>query len=1392
MSGLIVPVDVLACCVGTGDAHGPARSFAGATTDYRNQTTDARPAFLGINVTRDPDAAPSWPLESGVHLHWAMPDALTRAHTGPDAMSFPALPNRWLVTRVVGAGQAARHWIIRSDELSEQAPEGKPVPTVPVAEPGKRADGGPSRGFRYLGAREVFQPPWSEPAALPDVPAADLHAVATGDIAFAAFYPSSRSSFGFHDDLADLTATPAELMYVVTGWYAAPGHDPVHAGLSPAQLQEQLRWTVGPPSAAPVAYSLYSGLIQGIRWDPDTRYLADDPEPIRGDVAIGNHPAEALAAYLRGTSDHPALAVFEELLTLYLAGLLPSLTTPAAGQLAQLEQALHELQFAGFDGGTIYTITRGGDEVTGLPLPLADALNLLNTRQQAADVAAAQVPQAKWQLFSSWYRLFEVTSTDDQNAALGSFTAHYERQPAIAERAASTARAAATQKAAVEQMLGGDLVLTAVPAARYYTPTEPVVLLAGQAAAPAARYGGDGRYHPDGHLACRLGSEVLTGLAVAPSATLGAAQFAALTPAAPDQLPYPEIAALVQEAALLNAAIGAAASGVAEPDLAGDLAAWLEGGTARYYSHPAGTPPSPVAAARWPGANPWLSLALLWEAQFHPLLDTSGGTAAGYPPGFFTENYRLEPGNPRLIGYVPAADGIGIDPATIDFTPDDQSGTCRYTGWSVLSTTAADNLRTRLAQDPATVQDATLEALSGQLARTDIAMQGLAGFNDALLTRQPSIQLSIGVSSHATLQLRSATRQVASEITSLRQIPPLAPQFGGHYNGVRAGYLKLSLRVMDPFGRKRPVCVDNLYLADSLTTVTGGAPVPGVIYAQPRLAQHSRLLYRWLAADSTGYDEMNVHPATTPVCGWLLPDHLSVGFFLYNAQGDPLGSLTRRADGSGIAWQAAPGRQATIDADLATVMAGQNPHLRELGLALGAMTPRRFRAFWQAADAAVTQIVPSAPASSAGLAALVGRPLALVQASLRLERHGLAARDQRLTTPSGGRFAETDHGIGAVRFPVVLGDLRRLDDGLVGYFKQAADDGYDTATFYSQAATGDDPGVVVPSPANLLLGAQATAETDPDAPAAGTAKLLMLVDPRAPVHATTGILPTQSLAIPPGQYEDILAGLELTFPARPLLRPGGGLAVPVPALAGYEWSWITEEAADPGLGPGWAVDPGLEPVTAGAVWQYSPQTLTEGWLRLNPQLLRFRLAAGDHPVVTAGATVSLDLSIKNTRGAPVTFTPAALTGETSLPEGSIFYIHFGPLVDAAQVGAMRFTASGWRFGAFTDARYGSYWAAAPDRAPVTLAPGQQLTMTIANVAISAGARAQGRVHFDYYNLAGLDDGVDVDVLTVTAPGRLLRLLTRHPPRAVFGVSGRRHGSRHRPGRQRRAGQSGRS
>src|SRR5215475_2353700 len=84
---MIVPVDVVAFCVGAGDigggngADGGTNTFAGATTVYTDMSgsRSGLAAYLSANVSQSFDSAPWHPLEPGVHVHWALPDALTRA-----------------------------------------------------------------------------------------------------------------------------------------------------------------------------------------------------------------------------------------------------------------------------------------------------------------------------------------------------------------------------------------------------------------------------------------------------------------------------------------------------------------------------------------------------------------------------------------------------------------------------------------------------------------------------------------------------------------------------------------------------------------------------------------------------------------------------------------------------------------------------------------------------------------------------------------------------------------------------------------------------------------------------------------------------------------------------------------------------------------------------------------------------------------------------------------------------------------------------------------------------------------------------------------------------------------------------------------------------------------
>ena len=112
-------------------------------------------------MTFDPATHPPiWPLEEGVHLHWAAPDGLTHAPSSDTALKFPALPNRWLVTRllVAAGGATSTSWSIESDTLSSTPPGGMNAPTLPVSD---------AQRFRYLGVWQLFDASWQEPVIPP-------------------------------------------------------------------------------------------------------------------------------------------------------------------------------------------------------------------------------------------------------------------------------------------------------------------------------------------------------------------------------------------------------------------------------------------------------------------------------------------------------------------------------------------------------------------------------------------------------------------------------------------------------------------------------------------------------------------------------------------------------------------------------------------------------------------------------------------------------------------------------------------------------------------------------------------------------------------------------------------------------------------------------------------------------------------------------------------------------------------------------------------------------------------------------------------------------------------------------------------------------------------------
>ncbi len=244
-----------------------------------------------------------------------------------------------------------------------------------------------------------------------------------------------------------------------------------------------------------------------------------------------------------------------------------------------------------------------------------------------------------------------------------------------------------------------------------------------------------------------------------------------------------------------------------------------------------------------------------------------------------------------------------------------------------------------------------------------------------------------------------------------------------------------------------------------------------------------------------------------------------------------------------------------------------------------------------------TFINPANYAENATLAVLIGRPLALTRSVLGMETAGnvlpLSQADTSVNAPFpqdvlnsriqyAARQQTSSGNLGNVQFPARLGDLANMDDGLVGYLIEATGP-KPYGTFYSPAAPAKGQnGVVRPQPNTITM----TLNAPPIA-------LTMLVDPRAAVHATTGVLPVEELSIPTDQDAVAMSSLAVTFFTNPVLMERQGLLVPLPLETGYDWSWINGSGPPPVP---------LQPNQGSefAVYDYTPQTVLEGWLQLTP------------------------------------------------------------------------------------------------------------------------------------------------------------------------------------------------
>lgn len=137
--------------------------------------------YVSDEILPEPFESQDQLLGAGVHLHWSLPDALTRLVQRDGGTRIPAVPDRWLVTRRRD-GVVERSYVVESDYLAPPGDTTATGVTFPVT--------GGGVPYRRLG-RAVPLASWRKD--LPGDRLGRLTAVGHGDPAFAAFYPGCRT-----------------------------------------------------------------------------------------------------------------------------------------------------------------------------------------------------------------------------------------------------------------------------------------------------------------------------------------------------------------------------------------------------------------------------------------------------------------------------------------------------------------------------------------------------------------------------------------------------------------------------------------------------------------------------------------------------------------------------------------------------------------------------------------------------------------------------------------------------------------------------------------------------------------------------------------------------------------------------------------------------------------------------------------------------------------------------------------------------------------------------------------------------------------------------------------------------------------------------------------------
>ena len=985
---------------------------------------------------------------------------------------------------------------------------------------------------------------------------------------------------------------------------------------------------------------LCHGIISEIKWKKDASYRPGMSDNKPASVAVGNTAIDALTALFDNMLNNATLAKLLEAFQYDLLSELEKVNGNDVVEQKVHERTFrplaHGIRWELIQENPTSGFETEKDNAPPISGDIRVLLQNLNAKQREINRLKRERGSLKSELYASWYQ--RIQNKQDSRSSEQDLITQIERLSSqiAALEDEENQRPKGDEWDLLQEKLNVFLPgysLQALDEPRFWRPNDPVILLRGEAFRRSKRHGEDGRFRSDQRLLCRLGGQEITALKMTiPNAKVDVVEFG------PDDidkwchsvinaatLPCPQtVASLFREALFLTLNqqrchdISVAAFEKNELGLANKYPDAVTHYAKRLFDHvletiwpdaensdPDDSPlrfevkdsdgtvsafefdgksPSPLVLAKW-DKNPWVPLFLYWDVNWQPAYSAT------------TQTLQLNDNKNAKGGWQLNTQGTGFDLDGTMSVGHEQ----RYSGTTLLTPAATLTFSDRLRRYNLSHHDPVLKKMQTAAASMNILCQSIGGLMDQFLMRKACLELQ-PLEPGATRKEPPQSSPIFRQVEDIDWLSPLSDK---EFLPIRAGRLKLEkLWVIDAFGQllqleDTPIAEKNKRGAVANPFVSKRlASADGAICLDPRLAQATRLCIHWppasrYASQLETATALEQGEEDNPVCGWILPNFLDSSLMIYDARGTALGALqavqrkswdidvgSKKAEIESFHWIDIPGSKTfffglppkKIEDPLGE---NANPHLRDFVKGLLSLSDGSGQAFSELLNTINDSGSPSA-GTNPNLALLIGKPLALVRASLQLELEGMVATDQNQKDNTGG--------IEGVKFPVRLGGRRKWngawigDDGLVGFFLSR-----NYTRFY---------------PAYGLEGRNDNYSEYNHVPAVSFAEpldLTLLVNPAQGVCATTGILPRKLFKLPYGDSSDGLENKQVVFFAGPVISPDSAKEIHMPSPSDIygQWSWTHHPAVQV-----WREEWIRESGKQQAQFSVDPLRISDGWLKL--------------------------------------------------------------------------------------------------------------------------------------------------------------------------------------------------